>query len=223
MTFLNSINKEAIKILADSRERNERIFLALQTEGDIIMQVERLEVGDYLLHNLLVERKSFVDFCESIKDGRLFRQAIQLARSRIQPLIIIEGISADLTKTSIKREAILGALITLAVIYGIPVLRSRSPEETAKLILFASRQIENSGLNYHCFRRRPPCRNSVHKKSKMQLQILQGFPGVGPSRAKQLLEKFGTIIKVLTASEEELQAVPGFGRKLIKQILDLCN
>ena len=221
--ILNSINKGVTKILADDREKDERIFFAFQTQRDVIIQVERLQVGDYLLDNLLVERKSFVDFCKSIKDGRLFHQAAQLARSRIQPLIIIEGISADLKGASIKREAFQGALITLSLIYGIPILRSKSPEETGKLILFAARQIQNSGLNFQCFRRPPPNKNSLHKKLKMQVHILQGFPQIGPSRALQLLEKFGTINKVLNASEELLLEVPGFGRKLIRQILDLSH
>lgn len=90
-------------------------------------------------------------------------------------------------------------------------------------MLFASQQIEYSGSNHHRFRRTTACKNTVNKKLKMQLHILQGFPGIGPSRAKQLLEEFGTICKVLTASEEQLLEVPGFSRKLIKQILDLSH
>jgi len=213
----------SIKIIVDNREQNQCLIEALRNELDISIQFERLEVGDFLLPNLLVERKSLIDFCDSIKDGRLFRQATLLARSAIQPVVIIEGTSSDLRKKSIKREVIQGALITLSLIYRIPILRSKSPEETGKLILFASKQIENLGLSDHRFRRFSASKNSLREKLRMQMHILQGFPGIGPGSARKLIEKFGTIKNVLQASENQLSQVSGIPKKTINRILELSN
>ena len=41
--------------------------------------------------------------------------------------------------------------------------------------------------------------------------MLQGLAGVGPERAKRLLDEFGSVESVLTASMEDLRAVDGIG------------
>jgi excinuclease UvrABC nuclease subunit len=46
----------------------------------------------------------------------------------------------------------------------------------------------------------------------VQSRILQGLPGVGPERARRLLDRFGTIEAVIAAPAEGLAAVPGIGK-----------
>ncbi|MDQ6969113.1 MAG: helix-hairpin-helix domain-containing protein [Mariprofundus sp.] len=53
---------------------------------------------------------------------------------------------------------------------------------------------------------------------KTQLHILQGIPGVGPERACTLLDKFGSVEAVLTASMEELLAIKGIGKQSVDAI-----
>lgn len=48
-------------------------------------------------------------------------------------------------------------------------------------------------------------------KRRAQLQMLQGLPGIGPGRAGRLLDTFGSVEAVLTASSHELIAVDGIG------------
>jgi len=146
-----------------------------------------------------------------------------LATASVQPIIILEGTSANLTASGLSRETIQGALITLALIFRIPLLRSRTPEETAQLILYAAKQIDNSGLSNHIYPRPPASSKSLKRKQKMQIHVLQGFPGIGPVRSKQLINKFGTLVAIFNASPKELAEVPGMGKRSIKRILDLLN
>jgi ERCC4-type nuclease len=98
--------------------------------------VKRLSVGDYIVDNQLVfERKTLKDFAQSIVDGRLFRQAIRLANSKYRSVLILEGTSKELTETGVSREAMQGALITISLLLGVPVLRSKDPFEPTNLIL----------------------------------------------------------------------------------------
>ena len=56
------------------------------------MEVERLTLGDYLVDNtFLFERKTLPDLAESIKQGRLFSQALRLAESKLSVALILEG------------------------------------------------------------------------------------------------------------------------------------
>jgi DNA excision repair protein ERCC-4 len=194
-----------IQILVDHREANSGTFQALSEVKNANIALRRLCVGDYEIDGqLLFERKTLADFAASIKDGRLFRQALRLVNSPIRSAIILEGTAADLVSSGMRREAIQGALISLSVILGIPILRARDPKESARLMVYASRQMR-------CIARGAIPRKGKRPSGKrnLQTQILQGLPGIGPERARCLLERFGTIESVITAGLGELMEVPG--------------
>jgi Fanconi anemia group M protein len=53
---------------------------------------------------------------------------------------------------------------------------------------------------------------------EQQLFIVESLPNIGPVNAKNLLQHFGSVEKVLNASESELQEVDGIGEKTAKNI-----
>jgi len=204
-----------ITIIADDRERQSQVIGFLSDMPDISVQISRLATGDYLADNRLVfERKTLKDFAISIIDGRLFKQVARLANSRYKPVLILEGTGRDLSENGIRREAMQGALISISLIYGIPVLRAMNPHESARLINYATLQIRaiaGGGLSN---------RGGYHPKtkSKRQLFILQGLPGIGPKKAKNLLDRFGSVEKIISASIEELQLIDGIGKNIAEKI-----
>lgn len=203
-----------VRIIIDDREADCLTVQALkETEGvDVIVQ--RLPLGDYEIDGrLLFERKTLADFAASIKDGRLFRQACKLASNPIRSAIILEGTARDLAASNMRREAIQGALITITIVLGIPVLRSRKPEETAQLMLYAARQVRSTERGAL-----PRTIKRPRGKRKIQLYLLQGLPGVGPERARRLLEAFGSVEAVFTASADELVKISGIGCHTAKAI-----
>jgi ERCC4-type nuclease len=109
--------------------------------------------------------------------------------------------------------AMQGALITVSIVLGVPVLRSKSPYESAHLILYTARQVKS-------FARGAVQRHGSRPKGKRkkQLFILQGLPGVGSERAARLLDEFGSVEAVVTATSEELQSVKGIGNSIAAQI-----
>ena len=197
----------ATHIAADDRETKSGVPAVLQGMENVDLQIRRLSLGDYLAdRRLRIERKTLPDFAQSVIDGRLFRQMINLAASRAKGILILEGTGRDLTPLHMRREALQGALITVSLILGIPVLRARDPQESAHLITYAARQMaavaQGSG-------RRPGYRPKT--KQKRQRYILQGLPGIGPELARRLLAEFGSVAAVVTAGEADLQQVAGIG------------
>ena len=60
---------------------------------------------------------------------------------------------------------------------------------------------------------------SLHSKRNLA-SVLTEIEGVGKKKRMALMEKFGTIDKIIGASEEELQEVEGIGPELAKNIYD---
>ena len=209
-----SKNDDQISVIADDRECKSQVVNFLSEMENVSVVVKRLSVGDYIVDNQLVfERKTLNDFALSIVDGRLFRQAIRLAHSQYRSVLILEGTGKELTETGVSREAMQGALITLSLILGIPVLRSKDPFESAHLILYASRQIKSTSRGV--FQRHG---YQPKGRRKQQLFILQGLPGIGSERAIRLLDAFGSVEAVITATIEELQSVEGIGESIAERI-----
>ncbi len=207
------MRRDLIRIVADDREPGV-VLAAIRALPGAEVSVARLPVGDFLVGDqLLVERKSLRDFALSVIDGRLFSQASALANSGQRSLMILEGPASGLAGSGLRREAIQGALITISLIYGIPVLRSLNPEETARLILFAEDQ-RRAGASGAL--PRPGYRPKG--KRRRQLFLLQGLPGIGPAKAKSLLAAFGSVEGVCRADAISLAKVPGVGRKTAEAI-----
>ena len=198
---------QTFSIVADDRESAGAVLAALQRRECVQLRVERLPVGDYRIDDtLLFERKTLLDLAASIKDGRLFAQGLRLAEAPLRGALILEGRSQDLADSRMRREAIQGALVTLTLFLGIPLLRSMDPEETASLMLFAARQGRAFAWGALPRKARRP-----RGKVRVQNHILQGLPGVGPERARRLLDRFGTIEAVIAAPPEALASVSGIG------------
>jgi ERCC4-type nuclease len=81
-------------------------------------------------------------------------------------------------------------------------LRSKDSFESAHLIIYASRQVKSIARGV--FQRSG---YQPKGKRKQQLFILQGLPGIGGERAIRLLDAFGSVEAVVTATSEELQSV----------------
>jgi len=207
-------NNLPINIIADDRECKSEVIESLMQIEDVDVSIRRLLIGDYQIDNrLIVERKTLKDFVVSIIDGRLFKQMIRLANSNSKCVLILEGMVSETAELGMTREALQGALITVSLILGIPVLRSKDPSETAKLIVYIGRQIESmamGGVQRHGYRPK--------NKRKRQLFILQGLPGIGRERAERLLARFGSVEVAISASSGELQTVDGIGKSIADKI-----
>ena len=68
--------------------------------------------------------------------------------------------------------------------------------------------------------------NTYHSKlrgTKMTRSVLDELPGVGPTRKKRILEHFGTPEAFLSASLEELEAVPGLPDRVAREVHALLH
>lgn len=209
-------NSKDLLILVDDRELASSVPQFLRQLPGVEVRTQRLRVGDYEVANRCVfERKTMTDFAASVVDGRLFAQAQRLSRLEIPAAVILEGRGDQLAEVNVSREALQGAIISLSLVFGLPVLRAVDSAETARLVVYSAQQLlrqERGGSGYHG--RRPK------QRRRLQLRILQSFPGVGPTKAQLLLDRFGSVEAVVRAGLEALQEVEGVGPKIATGIRD---
>jgi DNA excision repair protein ERCC-4 len=210
----------AMRIAVDTRERNPRVEHALRRRNNIVVSRARLPIGDYQIKNsLIVERKTLADFALSVRDGRLFTQVARLTRQqRMRACLILEGTPDRYPYLAIPQPAFQGAVIAVTVIWGLPVLRSATPEETADLIFYAANQLQRREV-------RPPSRRGfrITGNTRHQLLLLQAIPEIGPKKAQWLLNGFGTPADVAAATIERIATVNGIGPNTAKKVYNVFH
>jgi len=204
-------------IFADSREGNSRVLRELD-KLNVEIKTMSLPVADYQVSDEVgIERKSTKDFISSIIDKRLYKQARELVENFRKPVIILEG--EDLYSSLIHPNAVRGALASLAVDFGIPVIPTRSEEDTAAMLIrIAIREQLKDRSEIQVRTEKKPL--TLYEQ---QLFIVESLPNVGPVTAKKLLEEFGSVKNVINASEGELKKVEGIGDKIARKIVDVLG
>lgn len=209
----SSVCSPRYQLRVDNSERAAALPDLARACGEFDVQVVHLAVGDYLIDEaVLVERKTHADFATSLTDGRLFSQAAALARSPYRPVVLLEGPRPQ-RMPAVHPHALKGAMASLAVMWRLPVLLARDPEDSLRILQFLAHQLHNSDHGIlQRFDRKPK------RLASRKLYMLQGLPGVGPALAHRLLLQFGSIERVITADESGLVQVRGVGAKKAARI-----
>ncbi len=210
------LHRDGPRIVMDSREQSGGIARHLHAAG-ARLENRSLDVGDFVLSDrVVVERKTTEDFVESLLDNRLFEQAKALSQYP-KPFLLLEG--EDLrAHRGIREEAVLGALASLAVDYGVPVLRSRDGEESARWLLAMARREQGRGGRKVAVRA-----GAKANPEDRPIDVLCAFPGINTLLARRLLQRFGCVRAVLGASLDDLASVKGVGEAKARTIHEVAD
>ena len=206
-----------LKITVDYRETASGLTDLLKN-SDALVEIAKLSFGDYIINDAItVERKTAKDFLISIIDGRLFNQLSNLKKFCKHPILLIEGNPYE-TDHNFDRMAIKGAIVSTQTIWYVPVIFSRTKEDSRDILLMISRQL---GTCIDVV----PLRGGYRPKriKSKQLYLLQGFPQVGPKLARRLILHFKSVSKIMNASVQALTEVDGIGiisAQKIREVLD---
>ncbi|MGV7225602.1 MAG: ERCC4 domain-containing protein [Nitrosopumilus sp.] len=208
---------ENLRIIVDERERKSGIPDLLKSIG-LNIEMKTLPIGDYIVApETIVERKSIRDLMASVFDGRLFDQCTRLKEHFEHPIVLMEGNVDEIEEITENPLIFYGAISTVVLDFKIPVIPTPSANHTAKLLVsMCSRKDTPKG----------PYLKKIKKSNdleKQQLSVLCSLPGIGEKFAVRMLTKFGTPLKVFSATTAELAKVEGLGEaraKKIKKTLD---
>lgn len=181
----------------DSRERG--LLKCLAEKYAVEPAVKQLSLGDAVVSagnkTILVERKTVADLAASIADGRYREQRARLLDAQgsgCTAMYIIEGSHSG---GGIPYTTLLSAMLSCAVKYKFPVVRTASIEETCYVLTKLVRDIDAL------------CDGAVDEDFVPQKRVhadprigaLASARRVSPSVARRILERYGTVAGVVDA------------------------
>ena len=210
---------DTVEIVADRREMDASIARDLSARDDVDIRLETLDVGDYICSDrVAVERKSTADFVDSLvgDERSIFEQVGALARYYARPVVIIEG-EGLYDQRDVHPNAVRGALASLAVDFGASIVHTESEADTTELLaVLAAREqtLAERSVSVHGGK-------GEKTLGEQQEYVVSSIAEIGPVTAGSLLEAFGSVEAVLTASEDELLDVDGVGPVTAERIREV--
>lgn len=206
-----SENQKPAKILIDNREKNS-LVPAILSKLNIDFEFIHLPTGDYIVNDVVIERKTIPDLKSSIINKRILFQLKEL-KQYPKAILLIEGISTfELYEGIIHENALRGFILSIALEHKIPIIFTENEEDSAKYLAVLAKKTKKAQLSL---------------RQKLQLDeneqkhfILEGFPGIGPQTARKLLDKFKSIKNLINASDKELKEILGKKFDNFKKVLD---
>ena len=213
-TKTNKKPKPTQLIIADIHEKNSLVISELKRSNQINLEIKPLKIADYIINDIAIERKTISDLISSMINKRLIQQLKQM-QSYKKSLLIIEGdLDETINQENNISKALRGLLTSISTNSQTSIIRTQDYEDTAKyLITIAKQQLKpNTDISLH---------SKIPKTKQEQKQyILESFPNIGPTKAKQLLKKFKTVKQTINATEEELEPILKKRAREFKELIE---
>ena len=221
---------DGVIVSIDHREGKSALAARLRQEG-LTVEVINLPVGDIRISDrILIERKTSRDFVDSLLDGRLLDQATRLVGAAPRAMLILEG--SDLFQhRAVSGQAIMGALATLTLDYGLPVVTSSDTAETARFVAVSARR-EASMLEHLSAQAQARMRASEHPDLFNDAEEKKATEAAN-AISENLFEKSIPVLDATQDAQVEskrkqshgitrsmLEQVPGVGPALASRILE---
>ncbi|NCO42853.1 MAG: hypothetical protein GW892_29635 [Armatimonadetes bacterium] len=181
-----------------------RVVAVVEDEGNVDRYV--------LSKRVAVERRTGNSFVRGILEKTLFTSAVYLREHFEVPVLIVEG-EVNYEYGGMNPQAVRGALSSLLLLYGVHVLATPNAEETAAVIAMVARQ-EQVGLPEISL---IPKRKAADLPDR-QRRVIEMLPGSGMTLARTLLQHFGSVQRIVNATEDELLALRGIGPKTAREM-----
>lgn len=204
-------------VYVDSRETGHRKKLAQKHFQKTI--VKQLDTGDYVYKDVAIEFKTVKDFIGSVKDHRVFNQAVKMNEQYRKHYVIIYGdVGATLRELYRLRhkftiQQYLGAIASLSQVTQ--VLKVDNETQAFKLAksLF---QKSTDGKD------RTRMKTTGNKKKNRVINVLSCIGGINDTRAEILVNELGikTLDDLMKLNRQDIMSVKGFGDKTATTILE---
>jgi len=187
-------------IVVDKREHKSKIAEKLKLLGAVVI-IETLDTGDYLCSgDCAVERKRGDDFRSSVFHGsdssNVFEPLLRLSDSVEKPMLILENFEKMFGHTGQeeKSSSLYGALVSISIKMGIPIIPTRNSDDTATVLFRIAKRQQQNQQDRGISRKIP---KTLTLKER-QAYVLEGFYKIGTVKAKTLINEFHSPLSFIT-------------------------
>ncbi len=213
-----SIDLSVLTISTTKPNGNPATMLAEMDIEIVPIEEDEGNVDRYIIsERLAIDRRTGSSFMSGIMEKTLFTSAIYLREHFSLPILIIEG-EINYEYSMFSPQAIRGAVSAMMLQYGMNVLSTRNLEETVELIAMMARH-EQVGIPEISL---IPKRKAVGLPD-MQRRVIEMLPGCGMVMARELLQYFGSVERIVNATEEDLLSMRGIGPKKATEMYKVLN
>ena len=192
------------KIIIDIHEKDSLIPSFL-SESKLETEIQSLKIGDYIIRDIVIERKTISDFISSMISKRLIQQLLELKKYK-RRFLVLEG---EINEKGFNPRAIRGMILSIELDLGIPIIFTKNSEETAKFFeVLAKKQEKISDFTLHS--------KKPQSKKEIMNYVIESFPNIGPKTAKLLLKKLKTIKNIINTPIEEIEKIIGKKSEIFK-------
>jgi ERCC4-related helicase len=208
-------NEMKLTIHVDPRETRAGVARFLEKAG-VDLKLRNLEIGDYVVSDTVcIERKRAADFLDSLVNKRrnLLEQIHRMKNEYEKPLLIIEGESLY-GQRNVHPNVVRALMATIALDYSVPIIHTKDEADTASLLYVIAKreQIPNKReVNPHG-------KKPSGSLKEEQEYFISALSNIGIMTTRNLLRRFNTIERFVTASKEELMEVEHVGEKTAEHI-----
>lgn len=227
-----------INIVLDlNKNKEENIY------KDLNIKSENLHLGDFIIGNMIIERKTHRDLASSILDGRYKEQSNRLQEYlKENPdkkvVYFIEGnFNLFIKNHNIDKDKLISCIMSLFYEKGFFVIMTNNICETTNFLLKFCIKYHNKYKNTYEDKKGGGCikinkkKNSQINKENIGIMMLSNIPNVSEKIAIQLLEPFNnSIYKFMEKIREDSDYLNNFKikskdkeRKLGKNIIQNIN
>jgi len=208
-------NELKLTIFVDPRETRSGVASFLAKAG-VDLKLQNLEIGDYVVSDrVCIERKSAIDFLDSLVNKRrnLLEQIHRLKSEYEKPLLVIEGESIY-GQRNVHPNVVRAVMATIAIDFSVPIIQTRDETDTASLIyVIAKREQMPNKTEVNPHGKKPSA-----SLKEQQEYFISALSNIGIVTTRNLLRRFKTIERILTATKEELMEVEHVGEKTAEHI-----
>lgn len=207
-------------IIADKREKNSLIISELKARG-INVKEDILSIGDYIIGNIIIERKTISDFIASMINKRLIKQVINLKETEFEnKLIILEGFDEEdiYGRGNLNDNAIRGIILSIILEHKIPIIFTKDYIDTANFLEVLYKRLKKKPREISLVSK--PKFYTIYEQQEF---IIESFPGIGKTLAREILKKFRTIKSFVNANISELMSVKKLGEKKARKIKNILE
>jgi len=202
-------------VIVDSKEPKWIVELIKQKGLDV--KVQKLDVGDYLIKDVLIERKTLTNLFNSMSTGQIWTQLYYLSKactvSELKPLVVITGLPSDILYPVQIRDA-LARLLSFQIVsfvrFDIPTVHVESDNMFVNSLIPSILKWATKEKSLK------PVKKKSQTLEEVKSDMLSCIPSIGRKTANYLASKF-TLTDLASLSLEDLSNIRVENRRLGKK------